>query len=130
MSKPKFTYTLTESVVDAAGDMVEREVSYVPLGRSGSKTAVLYKDDLDYLMRLGVGNRWIANPNQNYVLCFGNKPGKRIMVARLLLNAGPGNRVHYKDGNPLNLRRDNLSLKRHSCPTLKNDLAFVRHSPI
>jgi hypothetical protein len=125
MRSPKLTHSLTELQVTASGDSVEREVVYVPLGRSGAKAAIIWKDDLDQLMSLGIGNRWYTNKDQNYVLCFGNRPNKRLMVARLLLNAGPGARVQYKDGNPLNLRRDNLTLVPHNNAKLKNDFIFV-----
>jgi hypothetical protein len=75
-----------------------------------TKVALLYKEDFDSLLALGVSPYWCApNDKQSNVLVAG--VGKRkIGVARLLLDAGNGQIVKYKDGNPLNLKRENLEL--------------------
>ncbi|MBA4129894.1 MAG: hypothetical protein C0519_00560 [Hyphomicrobium sp.] len=100
------------------------EVVYMPLGRNTGKAAILYRDDLDRLLvKKGINTRWYCN-NDNYPLVVG-KQNKRIMIARLLMDAEPEQRVMYRDGNPLNLRRENLYLKDTAHKKITNDIAYV-----
>lgn len=96
---------------------------YVPLRPDGTKTAVIWKDDLEYLERLGVPCKWCTIGRRKSVVVATTTGHPQI--ARLLTNAKPGERVCYADGNRLNLRRDNLVLepckgaaRRHALHTL------------
>lgn len=87
--------------------------------------AELYADDLAALVSCGVSTNWTLNyPSLTrsggrdcYVQChvptsYRNKNGNWTaqVVARLIMQAGAGERVRYVDRNTLNLRRDNLYL--------------------
>lgn len=91
-----------------------RVVARVSLGRDPVLKAEIWKDDLDFLIRLGVSSNWTAavSGGQYYVRANArnNPPSNKVLVARALLDAGPGQIVKYVDGNPLNLRRENLRL--------------------
>lgn len=85
-----------------------RDICYVPLGRGGDLCAVIWKEDFDFLIRLGITANWTKG-GSNYVTCNSSKvPGNKLQVVRVLLNAGPGEKVRYLDGNSYNLRRENL----------------------
>lgn len=90
-----------------------RLTARVPLGRDGLYFAELYKEDYDFLCRLGMSPNWACYKNQHlfYVTaaCV-NTPSNRVLVARVLVDAGVGEVVRFADGNTLNLRRDNLRL--------------------
>jgi hypothetical protein len=77
----------------------------VPLARS-KLPAILFEKDFEDLMALGVSIRWRLYHNQVVVRCN----GKDIAVGRLIRHAEPFQRVEIRDGNPLNLRRNNLML--------------------
>ncbi len=96
---------------DADGTPVVR----VPLAKERG-VAVLHAEDFDELMRFGITARWywnVASPGFAYVRC---KPprnlncGTLLSVSRLIMEALPGMCVRYRDGDRLNLRRDNLYL--------------------
>jgi len=89
-------------------------------------TAELYAEDYDRLIEQGVTDRWqAAVPNRKtrkrpriYVqsrnpVPYPMRKGRQDscqMVARLVVQAGQGERIRYHDGNTLNLRSDNLRL--------------------
>lgn len=79
-------------------------------GDAGS--VILDRDDFDALTAQGLTANW----------CF-NRAGKRAFgyvragyrgefrtVARLVVQAGKGEHVRYRDGNPFNLRHENLEV--------------------
>ena len=68
-----------------------------------NESAILYQDDFDLLMSLGLDARWRLNAN--LVIARGNG---QIPVARVIADSKKGEKVQYEDGNPLNLRRENL----------------------
>jgi len=65
------------------------------------KSAILFQEDYDLLISFGVDPFWTLNAN--LVLARGKLP-----IARLIVDAGKLQKVHYKDSDPLNLKRDNL----------------------
>lgn len=85
----------------------------VPLGRSGNDHAEIALHDYQELIALGLSANWSAT--KGYVQCralavdYGHSRGVPL-VARVLLGAKPGQTVRYSDGNPKNLRRENLTL--------------------
>ena len=83
----------------------------VPLA-NGAGCAELYEEDYEALMTQGISHKWSLNFNgsgrRGYVkVCTSNNVRT---VARLIMKAPAGRAVSYLDGNPLNLRRDNLIL--------------------
>jgi hypothetical protein len=81
-----------------------RKLVHVPVGRNGEKEAVLYKEDWDTLNELGVSPNWCTIGNS--VASRGG--GKACLLARVIADLKAGERIIYRDGNGLNLRRENL----------------------
>src|SRR5712675_1258596 len=65
--------------------------------------AILNQTDFDTLMDLGCSGIWHINRDGNVSLWF-TKPKRIINVARLIMDAGPGEGVYNKDRNKLHLR--------------------------
>jgi hypothetical protein len=80
-----------------------RKLVAVPVKTVKSKF-VLYADDFNDLMSLGVSPHWHFYHNQAIV----RNSGKEISIARLIRDARANQIVLAKDGNPFNLRRENL----------------------
>jgi len=76
------------------------EIVTVPLSNIDKKV-ILYKDDFNELLSLGVVPKWTLNAN--LVLARGRMP-----IGRLIVDAKKGEKVEVLDGSPLNLRRSNL----------------------
>ena len=79
--------------------------------------AVLHADDLARILDEGWSPHWsLQNTGcHRYVLVWAHGPkGKprTLTVARLVANAGKGEIVRYADGDRLNLRRDNLLVRK------------------
>jgi hypothetical protein len=86
-----------------------REVYVIPLGRYGHKGHCwIYKEDFDLLISFGVSEAW--NFQNKQVTVPSAKAGGSVPIARLLLDAKPGQVVKFKDYNGRNLRGDNLEL--------------------
>ena len=85
-------------------------VAVVPLGRNGEKgTAVILDDDLALLESLGLSMRWNRNRSSGVVVApAGGSSGGSVQVSRVLLDLGPGENVRYRNGDPTDLRRQNL----------------------
>ena len=83
----------------------------VTLDNEGEKVATFDEGCWDFLMRLGLSPT-LSIGHHGYVRSPQYQaPGDQVSVARVLLDAGEGESIHYKDGDRLNLRRDNLSIK-------------------
>jgi len=88
-----------------------RAIVHVPLGRSGEKHAEIWQDDWNFLLKLGTPGNWNCVGQDGHVtVCTPRASGNHLTVARILLNAGPGETVRFLDGVPWNLRRENLRL--------------------
>lgn len=87
-----------------------RKVVIVPL--AGGQSAKLFPDDFAAIRRAGFSDQWVFNLSGRghpYVrVGCARVSGSLLSVARIILSPGHGKRVRYRDGNPLNLRRDNL----------------------
>lgn len=81
----------------------KRKLVAVPVKTVKSKF-VLYTDDFNDLMALGVSPHWHFYHNQAIV----RSGGKEISIARLIRDARANQIVLARDGNPFNLRRENL----------------------
>jgi len=80
----------------------------VPLARTGANEAVLDLQDYNELISLGLYPNWSLLGRN---VSARGPLGLRLLVARILTDARPGEVVWYRDGNPLNLRRQNLGIK-------------------
>ncbi|WP_296201619.1 hypothetical protein [uncultured Hyphomicrobium sp.] len=90
-----------------------RLVAKVQLGRDPSLKAEIYQDDLEFLEKLGLSLNWTALKMSGAIYVTANAKntaGGKVLVARVLLDAGPGQMIRYADKNPLNLRRENLRI--------------------
>ena len=87
-------------------------IVHVPL--ANGLRATVDAADFDRLMRLGLRPTWVFNDNgrgchfvrSRFPLGIGTP--NNIQVARAIMAPPPGCVVKYSDGNPLNLRRNNL----------------------
>lgn len=86
------------------GDREKGFVVYVPLAR-GDDEAVLDLEDYNELVALKVYPNWQLRGGQAGARGPG---GINVLIARVLTDAKPGQRVTYRDGDKLNLRRSNL----------------------
>ena len=79
--------------------------SLLELTLTKSKAKVLIdEEDFNDLMGLDISMDWILFEGLVWV----RRGDQRISIARLIRDAGKGTKIVYKDGNQLNLRRDNL----------------------
>ena len=99
----------------------EGKQSLVGVPLAGSKLrAILLKSDFHHLMSLGVStSEWKLYHKQ--VVARNNR--WYVSVGRMIRDADKNQKVIPKDGNPLNLRRDNLIL----APGRAKFLARVKH---
>lgn len=88
------------------------DLALVPLGRFGNRGyAVIEADDLSTLEALGLSMAWNRNQQTGTVFTPAVKAsGGNVQVARVLLDLGPGQIVRYANGDPTDLRRQNLSV--------------------
>lgn len=96
---------IPEQFTDADGVIRMR----VELARHGTKV-VIDTADLEAIAGAGISLNWSLGLDgypRTYVSGIGP-----YAVARLILGAKPGERACYLDGNPLNLRRSNLTIAR------------------
>ncbi|MDB5409356.1 MAG: hypothetical protein JWL84_4268 [Rhodospirillales bacterium] len=72
--------------------------------------------DYDRLIAAGLSPRWTFNPaapGRCYVRAPGGKAtGNLALIARLVAEVGAGQCVKYADGDRLNLRRENLLIRK------------------
>lgn len=95
-----------------------REIVHIPLSNS-LEPAVVDQSDYDRLIAAGLSNQWTWNEfrrgyrKYGYVRCrVSQTKGEKVSLARLIARAKPGMIVKYRDGNPKNLCRNNLVLKK------------------
>lgn len=91
----------------------EKGVVVVPLGPQGSKgSAYVLPADYDMLVALGLSSNWNLSPLGYVTAPCARAPGAHVLLARVLMDCGPGESVGYRDGNKLNLRRHNLKVNK------------------
>lgn len=105
----------------------------VPLARHDA-SAIVDADDYNRLIAQGVSPHWCVNldgsKTRRYVRVTIAGDNVRT-VARLITGAGRGERVHYRDGNPLNLRGDNLRVTKGGHATVDcAELLAPQHDPM
>lgn len=109
----------------------------VPLSRNGEKEATVSYEDYHTLLSLGVSPNWqltggsvVARTTQRVLEGPEVRTqGRQVLIGRILMNAKAGQQVRYKDGNSLNLRRDNLML-RNGGFSLRNDREELSITPV
>jgi hypothetical protein len=74
----------------------------VPLTNT-DKTVKLFQEDFDRLMRSGLDPRWRLSNGEVF-----ERGRSRLSIKRLIADAAKGEKVQLLDGDPCNLRRDNL----------------------
>lgn len=100
-----------------------RSMVAVPLARDGKNEAIISHDDYSNLISLGVYPNWQLRGGSVASRCLDGP----VLVARVLLGIGEGERVRYLDGDRLNLRRENLKVVQGW--SVNNDLRmFVNDS--
>jgi len=88
------------------------DVVLVTLGNSPKKAQV-HRDDLERVKAAGYTGAWFLNGCNGYSYVRTGRSdlvGRLESVARIIAEAKPGQIVKYRDGDRLNLRRDNLYL--------------------
>ena len=104
--------TVTEHTTGADG----QQLAYIALGDSGRR-ATLYAEDYRRLMDTGFSPCWqhTGDGRGHAYATLGAYNAKGVdclvPVARLVAQAKAGQIVRYADGNPLNLRSENLKLR-------------------
>ncbi|MDK9726195.1 MAG: HNH endonuclease [Sterolibacteriaceae bacterium MAG5] len=94
----------------------------IVLVQLGNKPALakLLRDDFEAMQAAGFTDQWFVNDNGTgnaYVRCTGaDIRGGIATVARLIMEPPKGFQVRYRDGDRLNLRRDNLKLQKGARP--------------
>ena len=96
--------------------VTKQRIAIVPLSRNGEHSATIDLEDYELLMSLGVSPNWQCTGGS----VVARTPKGTMLVGRILMDAKRGQQVRYLDGNPLNLRRDNLTIKQGGF-SLRND---------
>ena len=91
----------------------------IPLSNSPDTFAILDQQSFTNLISQGLTGRWFLNSNgagRSYVRISvpveGRRGGTNLLVARLIIGAGPRTVVRYANGNPLDLRFVNLAWRK------------------
>lgn len=103
-----------------------REVVAVPLINFPHGTAQLYREDYERIVALYDQRRWSlmrvkhdhGRRVYHYVRMLMPIRSKSQIIARLVAPPGEGKFLGYWDDNPLNLRSDNLMMKRNGTEDL------------
>ncbi|MGE7470057.1 hypothetical protein ACQKLX_11495 [Bosea sp. NPDC003192] len=89
--------------------------------------AIVDVADYDTLLALGVSPNWSFDGR---IVRVGFRPGNTRRVARLIMDPPDGNyQVRHRNRNALDLRRDNLFLKKINRQP-KPDFGTARHKPL
>jgi hypothetical protein len=102
-------------------DIDRKEIVLIPLANH-SEPAKILREDFDALLAAGYSSSWTFNAADSrskyrYVRCgVWKRRGQLASVARLILNSPRGRVVKHRDGDRLNLRRDNLFLATGKAP--------------
>lgn len=106
----KGTRPATMAFIDESG----RKCLRVPLDPHGKACAVVLERDYERVKRAGAIGPWYLNDNgkgQRYVrtaVPVGTGKFTLVMVARLIIGAGPRVAIHYRNKDRLDLRPENF----------------------
>lgn len=91
----------------------------IALSNSPGTFAIIDQHSFTDLVSQGLTGPWFLNSNgtgRNYVRIAvpveGRRSGTNLLVARLIIGAGPHTVVRYANGNPLDLRFANLAWRK------------------
>ena len=100
----------------------------VPLDDRAKRYAILFEQDYQNLMDLGLTPRWRVKRDRGAirVMVWNRNTGYEVAVARLVVGAGSKQSVTYANGNPLDLRASNLVVGLGK--GLRNDRSEIKHS--
>jgi len=87
-----------------------KDLTIVPLGRKATKQAILWREDYELPIELGVSPHWSTVRNGYVSAPCGKAPGNQLSIARVLMDAKEDENVRFLDADPLNLRRENLEI--------------------
>jgi hypothetical protein len=93
----------------AVKDHDGRDIVLVPLANAKSP-AKLFKESFELLLGLKITTNWNVNAAGHVRFREGTRAG--VCLGRLLMEARANQRVTFIDRNPLNLRLDNMLLKK------------------
>jgi hypothetical protein len=82
----------------------------VPLDDRAKRYAILFEQDYQNLIDLGLSPRWRIKNDRGAkrVMVWNRATGYEVAVARLIVGAGAKQSVTYANGNPFDLRAINL----------------------
>lgn len=112
---------------------IEKKVAVVSLPKG--RSVILYDDDLQALLDLGLSPLWHFDTKKGVVVWL-KKARRWGSLARVLSNAGPGTNVLFKDGDKLNCRANNIIVtdqkrgggaKRHDRADIEATYGWQKH---
>src|SRR6516162_4081781 len=91
-------------------DENRKKVVHVPLDDKAKRYAIVLEPDYQNLIDLGLSSRWRVKKDRGAirVMVWNRATGYEVAVARLTVGAGAKQSVTYANGNPLDLRANNL----------------------
>jgi hypothetical protein len=87
-----------------------RRVYRVPLAKA-RVSATIYAEDYDALIARGISGSWSWHTDARAVV-VGTRESNTQRIARLIMDPPEDSRVYVKNRNALDLRRDNLVVKK------------------
>lgn len=106
-----------------------QEVVVVRAGKRNPQEVFIWREDLELLNSLGLSSSWSCLPSGYVMACASRASGNHVMVARVLLDCHAGQGVRYRDGNPRNLRRENLK-KTHGSHSCRRDRDYIKGNEV
>jgi len=120
----KRTQRIIRHLIDENG----KKVVHIPLDDKAKRYAILFEEDYQNLIDLGLSPRWRIKQDRGAkrVMVWNRTTGYEVAVARLIVSAGAKQSVTYANGNPLDLRATNLVIGLGK--GLRNDRNDIRPS--
>jgi hypothetical protein len=115
---------IIRGVLDQDTQSFCKELVLVPLDDTDTPAyATLFLDDFQRLMAGGVSDVWWINKDK-LVVCHASLSNRNASVARLITDAGPGEKLKYLDGDTRNLKSTNLQ-KSYSKTATRREWDFI-----
>lgn len=104
----------------------------VPLDGHGLRHAIVSPHGYQCVIDSGLTGAWFTNGNghgRRYVRTWApGRPGTLALIARVILEAGPGEVIRYANGDSLDLRISNLRVTRGRAKRRDSQLVEERES--
>ncbi|MDX8500148.1 hypothetical protein RFM99_17200 [Mesorhizobium sp. VK4C] len=107
--------------VRLSGNRIDGWLVHIPLGRSGTEEATVDLDDWEELVSLKLSPNWNLQGGQ---VSSRGPLGVEVMVARVLTDARPGQRILFLNGDHRDLRKSNLGLQEYGM-SVNHDRALL-----